>query len=70
VSRADKWWIVLSAAETKEGRPDERLIGDHPDLGSALLHHTDKRTRNEHYHRASCLSAGQSYLDVVNRYRA
>ena len=140
-----KWWIVLSAAETKEGRSDERpvdpclipaieeylrihravlagpdgqcealwlvskgrqmgysavertisettrmtvgidvwphmfrtaivstaamLIGDHPDLGSALLHHTDKRTRNEHYNRASCLSAGQSYLDVVNRYR-
>ena len=133
-----KWWIVLSAAATKEGRPDERpvdpclipaieeylrihrpllagadsrcdalwlvskgrpmgysavektisettrmtvgvdvsphmfrtsiastaaiLSGDHPELGSALLHHADKKTREEHYNRASCLSAGQVVL--------
>ena len=141
-----RWWIVLSAAETKEGRPDERpvdrsiipelesylkihrpilarapdqsnalwlashngeamsysavektisrttrmtvgiyvsphlfrtaiastaaiLSGEHPQLGSALLHHADMRVREEHYNRASCLSAGQAYLDVINRYR-
>jgi integrase len=141
-----RWWIVLSAAETKEGRPDERpvdsailpalesyltvhrailaregnqsnglwlssrdgkamsysaveitisqttlmtvgvdvsphlfrtsvastaaiLSGAHPLLGSALLHHVDRRIRDKHYNRASSLSAGQEYLKVVSRYR-
>jgi len=141
-----RWWIVLSAAETKEARPDERpvdasiipalesylkihrpilartfrqsnalwlasnsgeamsysavektisqttrmtvgidvsphlfrtaiastaaiLSGEHPQLGSALLHHADLRVREAHYNRASCLSAGQAYLDLINRYR-
>jgi integrase len=141
-----KWWIVLSTAETKEGRTDERpvdpclisaldeylrlhrpvlaaansrcgalwlvrggrpmgysavemtisettrmtvgvdvsphmfrtaivstaaiLRGNHPELGSALLHHRGQKTREEHYNRASCLSAGQAYLDVIKSYRA
>jgi integrase len=141
------WWIVLSATETKEGKPDERpvdpsilpaleaylrihrpilsrasdqssalwvashdgramsysavektisqttrmmvgidvsphlfrtsiastaaiLSGEHPELGSALLHHSDIRVREQHYNRASCLSAGQAYLKVITRYRS
>ena len=141
-----RWWIVLSASETKEGRPDERpvdpsilpaleaylrihrpilarasdqsralwlasntgeamgysavektisqttrmtvgidvsphlfrtaiastaaiLSGEHPELGSALLHHSDLRVRDKHYNRASCLNAGQAYLNVITRYR-
>jgi len=141
-----RWWIVLSANETKEGRPDERLVdssilpaldaylgihrpvlarasdqsralwlasntgeamgysavektisqttrmtvgidvsphlfrtaiastaailsGEHPELGSALLHHSDLRVRDKHYNRASCVNAGQAYLNVITRYR-
>jgi integrase len=141
-----RWWIVLSAAETKEGRPDERpvdaailpalasyltvhrpilaracrspsglwlssrdgramsysaventvtqttrmtvgidvsphlfrtsiastaaiLSGEHPELGSALLHHSDRRIRDKHYNRASSLAAGREYLKVVSRHR-
>ena len=141
-----RWWIVLSAAETKEGRPDERpvdvallpalktyltvhrsilaracdqstglwlssrdgkamsysaveitisqttrmtvgidvsphlfrtaiastaaiLSGDHPELGSALLHHADSRIKDKYYNRASSLTAGQDYLKGVSRYR-
>jgi integrase len=140
------WWIVLSGAETKEGRPDERpvdaailpalktyltvhrpvlaracdqssglwlssrdgktmsysaventisqttrltvgidvsphlfrtsiastaaiLSGEHPELGSALLHHADSRIRDKYYNRASSLTAGQQYLKVVSPYR-
>jgi integrase len=132
------WWITLSAAETKEGRPDERrideaiapslsdylskhrpvlarknrqsgalwlssnngqpmtyhavadvierttrsaigvgvsphmfrtaaassaaiLADDNPYLGSAVLHHRDKRVTEGHYNRASSLSAGNDY---------
>jgi integrase len=141
-----RWWLVLSAAETKEGRPDERpvdaailpalktyltvhrpvlargcdqssglwlsshnakamsysaventisqttrmtvgidvsphlfrtaiastaaiLSGEHPELGSALLHHADSRIRDKYYNRASSMTAGQEYLKVVSRYR-
>jgi integrase len=133
----DSWWIVLSASETKEGRPDERRIDDllqpalyrylkkfrpflagadqsttalwlssndgasmsyagvervltettrttvgiavsphlfrtaiassaaihggaNPHLASALLHHTDHRVTEEHYTRASSISAGEA----------
>ena len=143
---SDRWWIVLSADDTKERRPDERpldpslqialddyltiyrpilaragshnalwissndgapmsysavektisettrmtvginvsphlfrtsiastaamLDGQNPQLGSALLHHVDRKVKEEHYNRASCSSAGQAYLQVVKRYRS
>ena len=35
--------------------------GSTPHLGSALLHHIDPAVVNEHYNRASSLSATQAY---------
>ena len=138
------WWITLSAAETKENRPDERRIdkaiaaalssyvseyrsvlarnrgqsgalwlssndgqpmtrnavaavierttrmaigvgvsphmfrtaaassaavhANHaPHLGSALLNHRDRRVTEEHYNRASSLSAASDYRRVIRR---
>jgi site-specific recombinase XerD len=138
-----KWWIVLPASETKEGRADERPIdemlnqaietyigtlrailkargsspsaslwlssndgtpmsyagiemtikattlstvgvdvsphlfrtsaattaaargGANPHLASALLHHTDAMVTNEHYNRASSLSAADSLREII-----
>jgi integrase len=138
------WWIVLSATETKESRPDERRIDDlialaletylsnyrplledkntksnglwlssqdgepmtyhavadavtrsvreatgvavsphmfrtaaassaalhaeqTPHLASALLHHRDKRVTEEHYNRASSLSAANDFGRLIRR---
>lgn len=140
------WWIVLSAAQTKEKRPDERPVpdvltryidryiehhrkmldpfamagnsvwvssrsarpmsylgiervitdtvastigialsphlfrtsaattaainaGDMPGLASALLDHRDSQTTQQHYNRATSLSAGKAYLKVLQTYR-
>jgi integrase len=140
-----RWWIVLSAAETKEKRADERRVdqmlipfidryldqyrpvlvrsdsppsalwlssrhaariadkyvatligattlstvgvrvtphlfrtsaasgaavygGENPHLGSALLHHTHPSVTNEHYNRASSLSAAESFRQIVRLY--
>jgi site-specific recombinase XerD len=140
-----RWWIVLSAAETKEKRADERRIdkllipfidryldqyravlirpdspssalwlssrhggcmtrkyvarligattlsavgvkvsphlfrtaaataaalygGEHPFLGSAVLHHSDPRVAQEHYNRATSLSAAESFRQVIRQY--
>ena len=142
----NSWWIVLSALETKEKRPDERSVhacligwierylnihrpvlartddapaalwlssndgramtykavarviskttlatvgidvsphlfrtagastaavhaGSTPHLASALLHHTDPAITEEHYNRASCLSAAQSYAALMRAVR-
>jgi integrase len=140
------WWIVLSASETKEGRPDERRVDDllvpalgryltkyrlvlagedqsavaalwlssndgapmtydgvaravtettrstvgvavsphlfrtsiassaamhggaNPHLASGLLHHTDHRVTEEHYNRASSISAGESLRNIIQGY--
>jgi integrase len=140
------WWIVLSASETKEGRPDERRVddllvpalgryltkyrpvlaggdqsavaalwlssndgapmtydgiaraiteitrstagvavsphlfrtasassaamhsGSNPHLASALLHHTHFHVTEEHYNRASSLSAGESLRNIIQGY--
>jgi site-specific recombinase XerD len=141
----DRWWIVLSASETKEKRPDERptnklltpaidrylsqhrpvlarsnnpstalwlssltgapmkgssvrrvisattlatvgidvsphlfrscdastaaiLGGENPHLATALLHHTHPSVTNEHYNRATSLSAAESFRQIVRRY--
>jgi site-specific recombinase XerD len=140
-----RWWIVLSAAETKEKRADERRInmllvpfidryldqyramlvlpdspssalwlssrhggritekyvatligattlatvgvkvsphlfrasaasaaaiygGENPHLGSAVLHNSDPRVTLEHYNRATSLSAGESFRQVIRQY--
>lgn len=145
VSNTDgSWWIALSAAETKEKRPDERRIdetiapalgkylnmyrpaltmkdgqsgalwlssntgqamtyhavaatierttrvaigvgispdmfrtsaassaavhaGHNPHLGSALLHHRDKRVTEQHYNRASSLSAAKAFGQLIKQ---
>jgi integrase len=43
--------------------------GQTPHLGSALLHHTDPRVTEQHYNRATSLSAAQAYATVTKRYR-
>jgi site-specific recombinase XerD len=139
-----RWWIILSAAETKENRADERRVnkllvpfidryldeyrpvlarpssqfsplwpsrqggrisdkylarligtttlstvgvkvsphlfrtaaasgaaiygGDNPHLGSAVLHHSDPRVTEEHYNRATSLSAAESFRQIVRQY--
>jgi site-specific recombinase XerD len=142
----NSWWIVLSALETKEKRPDERSVdacligwierylnihrpvlartdaapaalwlssndgramsyssvervisqttlatvgvdvsphlfrtagastaavhaGNTPNLASALLHHTDPAVTEEHYNRASSLSATQAYAAFIGAIR-
>jgi integrase len=142
VSIDGAWWIALSAAETKENRPDERRIDEtlapalgtylskyrptlarkggqpgalwlssnngqqmthhavaaaietttrmaigvgisphmfrtaaassaavyaehNPHLGSALLHHRDRRVTEEHYNRASSLSAATAFRRLI-----
>jgi site-specific recombinase XerD len=39
-----------------------------PYLSSALLHHTHPSFTNEHYNRASCLSAAESFRKIVRKY--
>lgn len=142
----DSWWIVLTATDTKERRPDERRVPDFlsasleryrshyrvilgrsdnppgsfwlssndgrplsylgvesiimsttqtatgvcvsphlfrmsaattaaihagamPHLASALLDHRDTNTTQRHYNRASSLSAGKAYGDLIEDYR-
>ena len=42
--------------------------GENPHLGSALLHHTDPNLINEHYNRASCLTAAENFRQIVRQY--
>jgi site-specific recombinase XerD len=42
--------------------------GANPDLASALLHHTDNRVTEEHYNRASSISAAESLRSIVQAY--
>jgi hypothetical protein len=44
--------------------------GDNPHLGSALLHHSHPVVRIENYNRASSISAGRAYRDVIQRFRS
>jgi len=41
-----------------------------PHLASALLDHRDPQTTEQHYNRASSLSAGNAYLEVLQNYLA
>ena len=40
--------------------------GNTPHLASALLGHTDPRVTEEHYNRASSVSASKIYADIIN----
>lgn len=42
--------------------------GDNPFLASALLHHSDPKTTNAHYNRATSLSAAENFRQVVRQY--
>jgi integrase len=44
-------------------------VPDNPDMGSALLNHRDRSVREDHYNRASSISASQALAAVVNGYR-
>jgi site-specific recombinase XerD len=44
--------------------------GDKPHLGSALLHHSHPIVTLENYNRASSISAGRAYRDVIQRFRS
>jgi integrase len=43
--------------------------GNTPHLASAILQHTDPRVTEEHYNRATCMSAAQAYAAIANSYR-
>lgn len=44
------------------------VYADHnPHLGSALLHHRDKRVTEEHYNRASSLSAAKAFRQLIKQ---
>jgi integrase len=40
--------------------------GDTPHLASALLNHTDPRVTEEHYNRASSVTASKAYTEIIN----
>jgi len=40
--------------------------GSAPNLASALLNHTDPRVTQEHYNRASSVSASKIYAEIVS----
>jgi integrase len=42
--------------------------GSTPHLASAILNHTDPRVTEEHYNRASSISASEIYAEIVNSY--
>jgi integrase len=42
--------------------------GNNPHLASALLHHTDPSLTDEHYNRATSMSAAEQFRQVIRRY--
>jgi site-specific recombinase XerD len=54
----------ISAASTAAARG-----GDNLQLGCALLNHTHRTVTDEHYNRASSLSAAEKLRQVVRRYQ-
>jgi integrase len=43
--------------------------GDNPNLASGLLQHVDRRVTEEHYNRATSISAARLYAEIVNSTR-
>jgi hypothetical protein len=44
------------------------LRRQHPHLASALLNHTDPRVTEEHYNRATSVTASKIYAEIINSY--
>lgn len=44
--------------------------GDMPHLASAILSHTDPRVTEQHYNRATTMSAAQEYAAIISAYRS
>jgi integrase len=42
--------------------------GDNPDLASAVLHHTHPSFTNEHYNRATSLTAAENFRQIIRQY--
>ena len=42
--------------------------GKTPHLASAVLHHTDPRVTEQHYNRASSVSASKIYAEILNSF--
>lgn len=42
--------------------------GSNPHLATALLHHTDPAVTNQHYNRASSMTAASSLREVMQKY--
>ena len=42
---------------------------DTPHLASALLNHTDPRVTEQHYNRASSVTAAKAYADIIGTLR-
>jgi integrase len=42
---------------------------ENPDLGSAVLNHSDPTVREDHYNRSSSISASQALTAVIDGYR-
>jgi integrase len=43
--------------------------GNTPHLASAVLYHTDPRVTEEHYNRASSVSAAEVYARIISEFR-
>ena len=43
--------------------------GDTPNLATAILHHTDPRVTEEHYNRASSVTAAAEYARIISEFR-
>jgi integrase len=43
--------------------------GANPHLASALLHHRDHRVTEEHYNRASSMTAAQNLQSIIQAYK-
>jgi integrase len=44
--------------------------GDNPNLASGVLQHIDRRVTEEHYNRATSISAARQYAEIVKSFRA
>src|SRR4029077_14686923 len=43
--------------------------GSNPNLASAVLHHTNPAITEQHYNRATSMSAAQAYASIIGRYK-
>jgi len=43
--------------------------GSNPNLASAVLHHTNPAITEQHYNRATSMSAAQAYAAIIEQYK-